>query len=127
MSHPTVLVAEDNPGLARVLSFKLRTSGLLPTVCHDGAEAWAMFQANRPTAVLSDHQMPGMTGIELAERIRRVATPEEVPFVLVTGYQSLMDMDDLRERLGIAAVLSKPLSPTALCHLLRDLVSAAAV
>lgn len=124
MSQPTVLVAEDNPGLARVLSFKLRTTGMLPIVCRDGVEAWAAFQSQRPMAVVSDHQMPGMTGIELAERIRRVASAEEVPFVLVTGRQIEVDSARLCQSLGIAAVLPKPISPTALCQLLRDLIGA---
>lgn len=125
MMPPTILVAEDNPGLARVLSFKLRTTGMLPTICRDGVEAWASFESRRPMAVVSDLLMPGMTGIELAERIRAVATPEEVPFVLVTGRQLEVNVEELRERFGIAAVLSKPISPTDLCQLLRDLIAAA--
>ena len=123
MTPPTILVAEDNPGLARVLSFKLRTTGMLPTVCRDGVEAWAAFQSRRPMAVVSDLLMPGMTGLELVERIREVATPEEVPFVLVTGRQLQVNVEELRARYGIAAVLSKPISPTDLCQLLRDLIA----
>lgn len=127
MSYPTVLIAEDNRGLARVLSFKLRTTGMLPTVCRDGTEAWAAFSAQRPTAIVSDYQMPGLNGLELAERVREVAPAEELPFVLVTGRETDLDALALRSSLGISAVLAKPFSPTELCDLLRNLIAAAAV
>ena len=126
MSYPTVLIAEDNCGLARVLSFKLRTTGMLPTVCRDGAEAWAAFNSQRPMAIVSDYQMPGMNGLELAERVREVASPDELPFVLVTGRETDLDATALRSSLGISAVLAKPFSPTELCELLRNLIAAAA-
>lgn len=126
MSNPTILIAEDNRGLARVLSCKLRTTGMLPTVCRDGTEAWAAFESQRPTAIISDYQMPGMNGLELAERVRRVASAEEIPFVLVTGRETDLDAVELRSSLGIAAVLAKPFSPTELCELLRSLIAAAA-
>lgn len=127
MSYPTVLIAEDNRGLARVLSFKLRTTGMLPTVCRDGAEAWAAFVSQRPMAIVSDYQMPGLNGLELAERVREVASAEELPFVLVTGRETDLDATALRSSLGISAVLAKPFSPTELCELLRNLIAAAAV
>lgn len=125
MSNPTVLIAEDNRGLARVLSCKLRTTGMLPTVCRDGAEAWAAFESQRPTAIISDYQLPGLNGLEFAKRVRQVASAEELPFVLVTGRESELDAIELRVSLGISAVLAKPFSPTELCELLRDLIATA--
>lgn len=126
MSYPTVLIAEDNRGLARVLSFKLRTTGMLPTVCRDGAEAWASFNSQRPMAIVSDYQMPGLNGLELAERVREVASADELPFILVTGRETDLDATALQSSLGISAVLAKPFSPTELCELLRNLIAAAA-
>lgn len=127
MSYPTVLIAEDNRGLARVLSFKLRTTGMLPTVCRDGDEAWAAFNSQRPMAIVSDYQMPGLNGLELAARVREVASAEELPFILVTGRETDLDALALRSSLGISAVLAKPFSPTELCELLRNLIAAAAL
>lgn len=126
MSNPTVLIAEDNLGLARVLSCKLRTTGMLPTVCRNGAEAWAAFESQRPAAIISDYQMPGLNGLELAERVRQVASAEDLPFILVTDRESELDVVALRSSLGISAVMTKPFSPAELCELLRNLIAAAA-
>ena len=80
-----ILIAEDNPGLARVLAFKFKSSGFDPITCANGKLAWETFQEEQFAAVLSDQEMPYMTGIELCQNIR--AIDHEIPFFLVTGRQ----------------------------------------
>ena len=76
-----ILIAEDNPGLARVLSFKFKACGFTPITCADGQLAWEMFQNEDVSAVVSDQEMPRMTGVELCANIREVNA--NIPLFLV--------------------------------------------
>ncbi|QEG38575.1 response regulator [Roseimaritima ulvae] len=120
MSAPLILIAEDNPGLARVLSYKLRASGFQTSVANDGTAAWQQFQDCQPDAVLSDHEMPGMTGVELCEQIRRSTTHAGVPFILVTGRQLELQATGIVEQLDIQALFAKPFSPKDIVRTLQQ-------
>ncbi len=109
MSLPIVIIAEDNPGLARVLSFKFKSSGFQPLVCTDGQFAWEAFQNNKVAAIMSDQEMPRMSGIELCRKVRSVNT--DVPFFLVTGRQLELSSQGLEEELSIRRIFGKPFSP----------------
>ena len=108
-----ILIAEDNPGLARVLSFKFSTAGYETIVCGDGQQAWEAFQANEDlVAVLSDHEMPLLTGVELFELIRQ--SNQSVTLFLITGRQLELSQTQLSQRLNISEIIGKPFSPGVL-------------
>lgn len=117
---PNVLIAEDNPGLARVLSYKFRLAGLTPLVCADGQSAWETFQTKSVAAVVSDQQMPRMCGIELCHNIRK--TDPAVPLFLITGHQLELNSADTHRDLKLERVFGKPFSPTAVITAVRQAV-----
>lgn len=104
-----VLIAEDNPGLARVLSFKFRSCGFDPISCANGDEAWELFNERQIDALVSDHEMPILSGLELIERVRVIDT--KLPCFLVTGRQLELSRDPRVITLGIQEVFGKPFSP----------------
>ena len=104
-----VLIAEDNPGLARVLSFKFKSAKFTPITCQNGREAWEQFQEQNVLAVISDQEMPEMTGIELCQNIRGI--DKEVPLFLVTGRQIELSSNDSLNELDITQIFGKPFSP----------------
>ncbi len=106
---PHVLIAEDNPGLARVLSFKFKSCGFTPLVCKDGMAAWEAFSSGTFAAVVSDQEMPRMTGVELCRQIR--ASESTVPFFLVTGRALELSTTGIAEELQINEIFAKPFSP----------------
>src|SRR2546430_373289 len=65
-----VLIADDEPVNRLVLARKLRQWGHEPVLAADGAQAWAMMQAEPFRMVITDWMMPEMDGIELTRRIR---------------------------------------------------------
>ncbi len=105
----TVLIAEDNPGLARVLSFKFKSSGFTPTTCANGGDAWKAFCNGQFDAVVTDHEMPVMSGVELFQRIREVSP--NLPCFLVTGRQLELSRDPQVLALNVQEVFGKPFSP----------------
>lgn len=108
-SNRKILIAEDNPGLARVLSFKFKASGFKPVTCADGQLAWEAFQADDFAAVISDQEMPRMTGIDFCRNVR--AQNPKLPFFLVTGRQLELAGTGIIEELKVTECFAKPFSP----------------
>ena len=117
-----VLVVEDNPGLAHAIEFSFRQAGYHVTVRHDGEAAWDSLQQDAFDAVVTDHEMPGMTGIELCRQMRASRQHAGIPVVLVTGRKLELDTQRLQPELNLAAVYPKPFSPRTLVALIRGIV-----
>ena len=83
-----VLLVEDNSLVALGTSEMLIDLGHEVTVAESGAAAMALIEAGTPfDLVITDHAMPGMTGIELAGHIQ--ATRPGLPVILASGYAEL--------------------------------------
>ncbi|TWT40143.1 response regulator [Botrimarina hoheduenensis] len=117
------LVAEDNAALARVIAFSLRKAGFETTITQDGAEAWEQAQANDFNLVVTDHQMPHLTGVELTERLRGLERYALTPIVLLTAKGLELDSERLAEEYRVAALLIKPFSPSELAKLVDRLTA----
>ncbi|WP_291984339.1 ATP-binding protein [Luteitalea sp.] len=116
-----VLVVDDEPEIVEILTRQLTLMGYAVDGRNGPHEALdALGDASQPyAAVVSDLAMPTMTGLELAEAIRRLHP--DVAFVLCSG--RLTDAD--RERasaLGVAGVLEKPFSGRRLAEVLGQVV-----
>ena len=79
-----VLVAEDSPTQAQELELGLVSEGYEVTLCADGDSALAHLAENAFDIVLSDVQMPGMTGYELCRSIKAHPQRSDVPVILLT-------------------------------------------
>ena len=114
-ASPTrILIAEDNPALAGVIRFNLEQAGYSVTAVPDGLQAWQLLQQQEFDAVITDQQMPQLTGVELCERLRADGANKHVPVILLTAKGMELDLADLKTRLGISAALPKPFSPREL-------------
>lgn len=67
-----VLVAESQPALAELLALGLRAHGLAAAVAHDGHEALAAVSTWLPDVLLVDARLKGLSGLEVARRVRTV-------------------------------------------------------
>jgi len=106
-----VLVAEDNPALQGVIALALRNAGLEVTTANTGLNAWEFLEENEVDLVLTDFNMPGMTGGSLCERMRNDPRHRETPVVLLTALSADFQRDHNPDSLGITAVIGKPFSP----------------
>lgn len=116
------LIAEDNIGLARVLQFNLERVGLNVTVAYSGTQAWEAANETNFDLVITDHEMPGMTGIELCTRLRGLPQYEKTPMVMVTARELELDKAKLERELGMEAVFAKPYSPSMIVDLTQRLL-----
>ncbi len=78
-----ILLAEDQAMLRGALSalLSLEDDMQVLATCADGADAWSQAQRLRPDVVVSDIEMPGLTGLELAARLRDSGMPIKVMIV----------------------------------------------
>ena len=79
-----ILLADDDAGLRKVLTFKLQKQGFKVTAVADGAEALEALKEHRFDLILSDMKMPRVTGLELLQEARRIQPDIEV--ILITAF-----------------------------------------
>ena len=86
-----VLLADDSPTTRTLERLILESHGYEVRVAVDGAEAWELLQHHAVDVVVSDVEMPGMTGLELTRAIRASQRLAGLPVVLVTGLANETD------------------------------------
>ena len=117
-----ILLADDHDPTRAAFRQLLRSEGAVVTEARDGIEALAALEAGQPQVMLLDLAMPRLDGVGVLRRLRRVRPPTLVSIVVVSGDRRAQDPGDLRA-LGADAVISKPIDPSRLLGLLRDVTS----
>jgi len=117
----TVLIAEDEPALAKVLATTLEGEGLRPIIVHDGDNALALARGLQPDILVSDVMMPGKTGIEICRELKADLATATIPVILLTAKAQ---MEDRQEGFAAGAIeyLTKPFSPIELITLIHKIL-----
>lgn len=110
-----ILVAEDNPALGAMVKFSLEQAGFRPTLARNGREAWDYLQAGGFELLVTDHQMPELTGCELCDKLRRDERFASLPIIMLSSKGLELDPRVL-ERIGVKEVVPKPFSPRELIN-----------
>jgi len=116
MHSLNVLVVDNEPAVRDIVSRYLSADGHRVTVVGSGAEAVQKFQGGEFDLLLTDHGMPGMTGLQLARFIRQMRASQ--PIVLLTGFT--FDSDRLPPEIN--RVIRKPIAPEKLRSVLAEVV-----
>jgi DNA-binding response OmpR family regulator len=107
----SVLVVDDEPTIAEVVSRYLERAGYRTAVAHDGAEALAHAARRRPDLVVLDLMLPGVDGLEVLRRLREEPAPPGVILLTAKGEESDRVIG-LRQ--GADDYVVKPFSPAEL-------------
>ncbi len=83
----TVLIVDDKEMMRDSVGTTLERAGFRVVVVADGEAAITAIAQSRPDAVVTDMRMPGMTGIELLEKIRTI--DDELPVILMTAFGTI--------------------------------------
>ena len=110
MSDRKVLVADDEIHIVQVLAIKLRNNGFEVVTADNGSNAFDLLSVEKPDIVVTDYQMPVMTGLELIEKMRTCPEFAGIPVIMLTARDFAIEPGAI-ERLNISACLSKPFSP----------------
>ena len=116
-----ILVVDDEAHILQVLSLKLRNAGYDVVTAIDGEEAFDTAVKQPPDAIITDFQMPYMTGLELCRALAGNPATAAIPVLMLTARGHALDPEDLA--LGnIRDVLSKPFSPRAVVEQIHRLL-----
>jgi DNA-binding response OmpR family regulator len=117
----SVLIAEDSRIQAQILAKKLVEAGFEVRVAEDGAVALANIRARRPRIVISDIEMPQMTGYELCSAVKQDPELRTIPFILLS---TLSEPEDIIRGLDCGAdnYVTKPYDPEFLIARVRSLL-----
>jgi CheY-like chemotaxis protein len=113
-----ILVADDEAPIANVVALKLRNAGLEVIVARDGQEAYERAIADRPDFIVTDLQMPGMSGLELCTRLA-AEIQGGIPTILLTAKGFEINPEAVAH-LPIRRVMSKPFSPRELLAAVQE-------
>ena len=113
-----VLLADDERAIAITLADDLRRVGFDVETASDGKEALARYRAGRFDVVVTDLNMPGMTGMELLDAIKRSETAAEV--IIITGYGTIDSAVDAMRKGAFDYVL-KPFNNDEILEKLRKI------
>lgn len=91
----TILVADDEPVLLRVLVDALTDEGYLVIAARDGREAVDLAQAHSPDLVMMDIMMPRLDGREAAQRLREDSRLRQTPIVLMSAGRTITRDDSV--------------------------------
>jgi CheY-like chemotaxis protein len=108
-----VLVADDNRDGADIMALLLQQYGYDVSVAHSGPDALATAARNKPEIVILDIGMPGMSGYEVAQRIRAEPWGKRTLLIALTGWGQEEDKRKAFDA-GFDHHLIKPIDPDAL-------------
>ena len=118
----TVLVVDDVPDVTEMIELLLKHAGYDVSTADSAQDALHLARMNHYDLVISDIGMPEMNGYELASALRELAAYNRTPLIAVTGYSEYDDRGRA-VRAGFNVHLTKPIEPTQLLTLMRELLS----
>jgi DNA-binding response OmpR family regulator len=113
-----ILVADDDRDLLELVAFTLAQSGFLTLKAPDGDAALRIFAAESPDLLILDINMPGLSGFQVCEEVRRKS---RVPVMMLTVRGAEEDLVRALE-LGADDYLNKPFSPRTLLARVKALL-----
>ena len=117
-----VLIAEDSRIQAKMLRKKLEAAGYTVRWAENGKLGIEMTKEQRPAIIISDIEMPEMTGYEFCESVKSDAQLKTIPFILLS---TLSEAEDIIRGLHVGAdnYVTKPYDPEYLLSRVSDLLS----
>lgn len=122
MSSPCILLCDDELHILRAAQFKFQRAGYEVLTAGDGEEAWEILQTRRPDLVITDCQMPRLSGLGLVERLRQCPATADLPVVMLSAKGFELSAEQLRARYGILQLVAKPFSPRELVALAETIL-----
>jgi DNA-binding response OmpR family regulator len=114
-----ILVVDDDDTIRRMLAEWLSATGYRVSTAENGEAAWEILCADRIDVLITDHDMPRLTGLDLLRRVR--SGPLNLPVILISGDMP-WNQPDLLSLLPPGIALEKPFTLAELHAQLRSLL-----
>jgi DNA-binding response OmpR family regulator len=117
MSTHLILLADDEPHITHIISHKLTRAGYEVVTAEDGEVAFKTALEQKPSAIVTDLQMPYLSGIELAQQLAANETTKDIPIIMLTARGYTVE-EEIAKLPSVKKLLSKPFSAK---DLLKDI------
>lgn len=119
-----ILVVDDEVHITHVVSLKLRNAGFEVTTAGDGEEALEVAKDLLPDLLITDLQMPYMSGLELCKALAQHEEAASIPALMLTARGYSLGAEDIAGT-NIKAVMSKPFSPKEVLRRVNEILGLA--
>lgn len=110
-----VVLFENEPHVARMISCRLMRANLEVHTVHDGESAWEVIERLQPQLLVTDVQLPAL---ELVCRVRSTPMTAQLPIIALSAMDcDPVELDMLQREWNFTAILQKPFSPRRLVSL----------
>jgi CheY-like chemotaxis protein len=109
----TILIADDEIYMLRLLELTFKKGGYGVTSCRDGQEALALAATMRPSLIVLDIMMPGLDGLGALRQLKGNPATRDIPVVVLSAKGHALTKVEA-ELAGAVLFLSKPFSPNQL-------------
>jgi len=124
MSDKTALLVDDEFHIVQVIAIKLKNNGFNVLTAENGQQAFAIACQSKPDIVVTDYQMPVMSGLELIEKLRQTPETSQIPVIMLTARGFAIEEEQQRQ-LRVSACLSKPFSPREVLQTVEEVLQQA--
>lgn len=120
LETPRLLVVDDDKCIREMLIMALERAGYTVDAAKDGVEGLAMLRANKYDLLISDNQMPRLTGVEMVQQLHfeRIT----LPIIMASG--TLQPQDVVGLDIPVVTMLTKPYSLLDLLALVKTILTA---
>jgi DNA-binding response OmpR family regulator len=122
-SNQLILVCDDEPHIRHLITSKLRESGFEVMEGRDGQEGLELATRRTPELVLTDFQMPRMSGLDLAQALKKDSTTRATPVIMLTARGYVLSEEELATT-GVVALMPKPFGVRQLMNRVREVLAA---
>jgi two-component system sensor histidine kinase ChiS len=119
---PLVLVVDDDAATLRIIELLLERNGYSVRTANTGENALTLIRENIPAAMILDVNMPGMSGFDVCQIIKRDERFDKIPVVLLTAQSTPQDFKTGHDA-GAVIYMVKPFKPERLLQVIRLLIS----
>ena len=119
----TILIADDDPVMVKLLEFNLKRAGYRVEICREGLSVAAKAHDVSPNLAIFDLMLPGRSGLELIKDFKDHDELVTIPIIVVTGQGKGSTRHELLDA-GANTVFTKPFSPTILINSISELLEA---
>ena len=116
-----ILIVDDYADALDIWAIYLQSMGYRVSTAADGLSAVAQAEELLPDLIVLDLELPGLTGFEVAQRLRATPATCAIPLIAATGYSHARQLDMARQS-GFDAVVVKPCDPDLLVQEIERLL-----
>jgi two-component system, OmpR family, alkaline phosphatase synthesis response regulator PhoP len=119
--NKTILIVDDEPHIVHILRYKLERTGYRVETAEDGEEGYELAQELDPDLIVTDFQMPVLTGYEMSVKLHASDVTADTPVVMVTARGHKLSPSELAKT-NIRQLMCKPFSARELLAVIEELL-----